>query len=83
MFERGHLRKLAAVLALAEEDEAFRAALEKDVFRTLSTGRIDLSPGEHLALVDIVNDTSFSTLAPRLAPLRRKWKTLGKSKMEK
>ena len=75
----GSYQKLQAVLDFARLDPAFQKALRNDVFATLQSGRIDLSPGELMALVDVVHGTKLSALTSELEPLRKEWSALSDS----
>ena len=70
------LMKIGYVLEIARKDPRFLNDLARDPFRTLDEGGIDLSRGEVMALIDVVKDTSISTLAPLLGSVREKWKAV-------
>lgn len=76
MVRAGSAAKLMAVLEYASQDSEFRDNLAQDVFSTLNSGRLDLSPGEILAMIDIVNNTSFSTFSSDLDELRNRWNSI-------
>jgi hypothetical protein len=73
---RGSLMKIGFVLEVARKDSRFLNDLARDPFRTLEESGIDLSRGEIVALIDIVKDTSISTLAPALGSVREQWKAV-------
>lgn len=73
---KGALMKVGFVFEVARKDEQFRTDLARDPFRTLQESGIDLSAGEIMAVMDIVKDTSHSTLAPQLGDAREHWKKL-------
>jgi len=70
------LEKCGYVLELAKEDHEFRQSLGDDPYRTLAQNGIDLSSNEIMALVDIVKNTSLSTIAPLLNKMRREWEAM-------
>jgi hypothetical protein len=72
----GSLMKVDYVLEIARKDPRFLNDLSRDTFRTLDESAIDLSKGELIALLDIVKNSSHSTLAPLLGDLRKKWQLI-------
>jgi hypothetical protein len=77
MEAKAALMKVEFVLEVARKDpKGFLVDLERDPFRTLQASGIDLSPGETMAVIDIVHGTSHSPLAPRLGRLRQHWDDL-------
>lgn len=72
----GSLMKINFILDIARKDERFLNDLVYDPARTLLQSGIDLSHGEVLAVIDIVKDTSLSTLAPHLPDSRESWKAV-------
>jgi hypothetical protein len=77
---KASLMKVGFVLDVARKDERFLNDLVRDPFRTLQQSGIDLSPGELMAIVDIVRDTSLSPLAPQVAQHRETWNALLKER---
>ena len=77
MEAKAALMKVEFVLEVARKDpKGFLVDLESDPFRTLQASGIDLSPGETMAIIDIVNGTSLSPLASRLGKLRLLWASI-------
>jgi hypothetical protein len=71
------LKKIEFVMEVARKDpEGFLQDLRNDPFRTLQQSGIDLSPGETMAVIDVVKGTSFSPLAPRLSAMRSLWENI-------
>lgn len=75
-FKKATLLKVEFVLEVARKDPQFLEDLSSDPYRTLQESGIDLSTSETLAILDIVNDTSISPLAPFLANMRRLWEDI-------
>jgi len=73
---RGSMMKIEQVLEIARKDTRFLNDLARDPARTLDESAIDLSRGEFVALIDIVKNTSHSTLAPMLGKTRDRWKDI-------
>jgi hypothetical protein len=73
---RAAMMKVGFVLDVARKDERFLNDLARDPFRTLLQSGIDLSHGEVMAIVDIVRDTSVSTLAAHAGEHRENWKAI-------
>lgn len=73
---KGSLMKIDQVLDIARKDPRFLNDLTRDPARTLDESAIDLSRGELVALLDIVKDTSHSTLAPALGPAKSRFKSI-------
>ena len=68
--------KVQYVLEIARKDGRFMNDLSRDPFRTLQESGIDLSPGEIMAVIDVVKGTAHSLLGPRLQPLRSTWENV-------
>jgi hypothetical protein len=70
------LMKVDFVLEVARKDPQFMADLHNDPIKTLQESGIDLSPGEFVATLDIVKNTSYSPLAPLLGKHRDRWEAV-------
>lgn len=73
---KASLTKLDYLMEIARKDPEFLEELRQDVFKTLDQSGIDLSRTEFMAMIDIVNGTSVSSLAPKLGKLRTRWGTI-------
>ncbi|ABD87187.1 hypothetical protein [Rhodopseudomonas palustris] len=74
------MMKVGFVLDIARKDERFMNDLSRDAFKTLLQSGIDLSHGEVMAVVDIIHNTSISTLAPHIGDLRDNWNAIVKER---
>ena len=74
MYCRACVMKVAFVLEVARNDDRFFNDLVSNPYRTLQESGIDLTTSETFAILDVINDTSLSTLAPFLAKTRKMWK---------
>jgi hypothetical protein len=70
------LMKVEFVLEVARKDPRFLKDLDNDPVKTLQESGIDLSAGEVIATLDVVKNTSYSPLAPLLAPHRARWQSV-------
>lgn len=77
------LMKVEYVFEIARKDPRFFNDLTRDPYRTLEESGIDLSRGEVVAILDIVKDTSNSTLAPKLGKLRTRWNAILKDESQR
>jgi hypothetical protein len=76
-FAAAQLAKIEFVLEVARKDpQTFLPDLLEDPVKALRQSGIDLSHGETLAVVDIIEGTSWSPLASRLEKLRGHWKAI-------
>lgn len=73
MLPRASLMKVEFILEVARKDNQFLTDLTNDPYRTLVESGIDLSANETLAVLDIVNNTSISTLSPHLPKAKKHW----------
>ncbi|BDO05155.1 hypothetical protein KAM644c_45860 [Klebsiella quasipneumoniae subsp. quasipneumoniae] len=67
------LAKISGVFELATNNKSFSKKLIKNPLSTLETGGFDLSPGEILAVIDVLKETDNSPYSSLLGPLRVKW----------
>ncbi|MCW3105159.1 MAG: hypothetical protein JWO09_3599 [Bacteroidetes bacterium] len=73
MIQKAMLMKVSFVFEIARKDKKFAHDLEENPLKTLQESGIDLSANETIAIIDIVNGTSVSTIAPKILDLRKGW----------
>lgn len=75
---RAMMMKIGFVLDIARKDEQFCQDLQNNTFQTLQESGIDLSPGEIMGIIDIVNGTKLSRLTKHIEEMRTKWQMIAK-----
>lgn len=75
--------KVSAIFDMATQNRSFHNKLKKDPYATLDKGGFDLSPGEILAVLDVLNRTDHSPYAALLGELRVKWEQRSEVKATK
>lgn len=76
MIQKAMLMKVSFVFEVARKDVEFSKDLHENPLKTLQESGIDLSSNETIAVIDIVNDTSVSTLASKLRDARKSWEAI-------
>ena len=76
-FLAAQLAKVEFVLEVARKDpQTFLPDLVENPLKTLHQSGIDLSQNERLAIIDVVEGTSWSPLAPQLEKTRTLWEEI-------